>query len=185
MLTGCVQHEKEPLSSIILSPHEQRCLKNKAYQDVLNWYLLAVLQRHDVKQACIHGFFSSQELIYIFKVCLVQQLSQEVEERNGEKLKYNRGSMGVKAMEGDPKYQLWVGTFSKMIEQSIQMATDHDQRKRASMNVNSPNKDHLYTLFQEAMGVERSVHQSLVKACQVYTITSLIVLSQITTMHYN
>ena len=165
-----MNQEKEALAGIILSPHEQRCTKNKEFQEMMQWYHSAVLTRDNVREACCHGFFSTQELVYIFKVAVVQQLSMDPERDVGG-VQYQEGSMSLKSMEGDPRYQLWVGTFSKMIEQSEQLALDRERQKKGPLIVNSPNKDQLYALFQEAMGIKKSVHQALMKACQVWSLS--------------
>ena len=75
---------------------------------MIQWFVTSVLTRESVKDACCHGFFSTQELIHIFKVAVVQKLSMDEASDHSSDTLYQEGSRSLKAMEGDPKYQLWV-----------------------------------------------------------------------------
>ena len=166
VLQQCVEQDKSLLQQLILNNSELKCIRNKDFQSMVNFYLNVILFKDDIKTICYRGCFSTKELENIFRVItfkhfrgmlLFQGLVSSTENV-------------TKRIENDPAFQVWVSTFTKLVELGRQNSMSSKQRKELNRQLTAMqtgNKDDMYRLFQDILKVSRKDHQSLAQLCQV------------------
>ena len=162
VLQSCVDQEKSLFQELILSGNEQKCIKSSEFCTTVEWYLNNILLRDDVKVACFRGGFSTKEIEHTFRVAIARQFRDIFNVNEivpGERL--------TKRIEGDPKFQVWVSTFVKLVELGRQMTMSEKEKKKLTKQSGTADKDELYSMFQMILGISRSEHQALFRACHV------------------
>ena len=167
VLKQCVEQDKSLLQQLILNNSELKCIRNKDFQAMVNFYLNVILVKDDIKTICYRGCFSTKELENIFRVIT---------------FKHFRGMLLFKGLvsstdnvtkqiENDPAFQVWISTFGKLIElgrQNSMSTKRHKELNRQLTGMQTGNKEDMYRLFQDILKVSRKDHQSFVQLCQVY-----------------
>ena len=163
VLQLCASHDKSLQHELILTNNELKCIRNQEYHKTIRWYICSILKRHDVMKICCQGGFSARELENIFRVAISRQFRDAVLSNvsSSEKLS--------KRIENDPKFQVWVSTFGKLLEHGRQLAMSEEEKKIVirKQSLQGDSKESLYSTFQTILGISRSYHKKLFMACQV------------------
>lgn len=166
VLKQCVNQDKILLQQLILNNSELKCIRNGEFQAMVEFYINVILLKNEIKVICFRGCFSTKELENIFRVLtfkhfrgllLFQGLVSSTENV-------------TKRIEADPNFQVWISTFSKLVELGRQNSMSSKQRKELNKQLTAMqmgSKDDMYKMFQDILGVSRKDHQSLVQICLV------------------
>ena len=166
VLKQCVDQDKNLLQHLILNNSELKCIRNKEFQSIIDYYMNVILLKDDIKAICYRGCFSTKELENIFRVVV---------------FKHFRGSLlyqgqvtstenVTRRIEADPAFQVWISTFGKLVEHGRQVSMSSKQRKELNKQMTAMqlgNRDDMYRMFQDMLNVSRKDHQSLAQICQV------------------
>ena len=166
VLKQCVDQDKNLLQQLILNNSELKCIKNKEFQTMVDFYLHVIFLKDDIKVICYRGCFSTRELENIFRVITFKHFRSMLLLQGHASSTENV----TKRIEGDPSFQVWISTFSKMIELGRQVSMTSKQRKELNKHMTAMqmgNKEDMYKMFQDILNISRKDHQSLVQICQV------------------
>ena len=161
-LDMCVKHDKDLVQYLILTGNEQKSIRNVEFTKSVQWYLDNILLRDDVKNACHKGCLSTKEIEHIFEIAIARKFRESVllsDDSPGGRLH--------KKPENDPRFHAWVSTFTKLVELGYQKSLTEKEKKKVAKEMSTFHKDQLYTMFQSILGITRSEHQALFRACHV------------------
>ena len=162
VLQSAINTDKTLQQHLILNGNEMKTIVNADFLQTVEWYFTNILSRDDVRIACTSGGFSIKELENIFRVAICRKFRDKFETGGG-----GGGERGIsKKIEGDPKFQIWVCTFVKLIEHGSQSVMSERELRQINKQM-SLEKQELYSLFQNILGISKSDHQALFRTCHV------------------
>ena len=165
VLKGCIEQDKSVLQDLILTNSEMKCIRNKDFQNMVEWYFNRIMLTEDIKVICLRGCFSTKELENIFRVTTSKRFREKLLSSGMASATENL----TKRIEGDQNFQVWTNTFGKLVEQGRQNSMTSKQKKELNRHtsIQTGNKEEMYRMFQDILKVSRKDHQSLAQTCQV------------------
>lgn len=160
-LQQCLDQDMDTMHDLLLNPNERNCFKNDNFVQIIKWFLKYALQREDVRSLCCRGGFSTRELEHIFRVTITRFFRDE----SGGK--HTLGTEFIRRVESNSVFQLWLSTFLKIVENSEQMTAGRERKRKSNISENAINKEQMYSLFQDILGIPRNEHKMLHHYCQV------------------
>ena len=162
VLQAAINVDKTLQQHLILNGNELKTIVNADFLERVEWYLNNILTRDDVRVACVSGNFSIKELENVFRVSICQKFRSKFEGGGGG----GGDKVMNKKVESDPKFQIWVCTFVKLIEHGSQSVMSEKELRQINKQM-SLEKQELYSMFQNILGVAKSDHQALFRTCHV------------------